>query len=58
MHSAAHPVAPHGHATARLVFMVRRKLGRAGKFLRVTVGLIDQNGHEYRRRVRLWPTPG
>ncbi len=43
----------HGH----LHVLIRKRLGRSGSFLPVTVGLTDQHGHEHRVYIRLWPMP-
>ena len=47
-HSNQHAVPPHGAVTAALHLMVRGALARQGKPLRVTFGITDQFGDEYR----------
>jgi hypothetical protein len=45
---AADMVPPHRAATANLFFLVHRAVAPQGTSLRVTVGITDQFGHEYR----------
>ena len=55
--SPRYPIRPRANATVRVVLMVRGALAKEGAFVRSVVGLTDQNGHEYRVPVRLWPIP-
>jgi hypothetical protein len=45
--SREHPVFPHRSEIAAVHMMVRGALAAQGKPIRVTIGLIDQNGEEY-----------
>jgi hypothetical protein len=47
-HSPDHVVPPHGSVPASIHMMIRKALKPQGKYLRITVGLIDQFGEEYR----------
>ena len=55
-HSHKHPVPPHGSVTASMHIMARGALAQQGKPLRVTLGLIDQFGEEYRLKGITIPT--
>ncbi|MGH6923881.1 MAG: hypothetical protein ACRED5_09100, partial [Propylenella sp.] len=47
-HSAYHPIPPHDSLVASVDIQARGRLGSPGKPIRVTVGLTDQLGEEYR----------
>ena len=47
-HSRSHAVPAHGTAKASVHLMAQGALGRRGRPITVTIGLIDQFGHEYR----------
>lgn len=55
-YSHKHPVPPQGTVTASLHIMIRGALARQGQPLRVTVGIIDQFGEEYRLKRIVIPT--
>jgi hypothetical protein len=47
-HSPDHPVPPHDTVQARVHIMARGVLGKQGRPIRITVGITDQFGEEYR----------
>lgn len=55
--SRQNAVPPSENASIHITIMVRRRLGREGKFIRVKIGLTDQNGYEHKVKIRLWPMP-
>jgi hypothetical protein len=55
--SRQNSVPPSENASIHMTMMVRRRLGREGKFIHVVVGVTDQNGYEHKVKVRLWPMP-
>lgn len=50
-HSPDHAVPPHDTAPASIHLMLRGALGAQGAPLRVTIGIVDQFGEEYRLRL-------
>jgi hypothetical protein len=49
-HSSAHPVPPHDTVRASIHMMARRALTKQGRPIRITVGISDQFGEEYKLR--------